>query len=537
MMDQALNLDHFIQRAASIYPNQKITTRLPDGSYHYSNYHTVYQRSRKLCSALLDLGIQAGDRVATLMWNHYAHLENYFAIPAIGAVLHTLNLRLHADEIAYIAEHAEDKILLVDDVLLPLCKDILSQYRFEKIIVFNFSGKANTYPELASFGIEIFDYKQLLEKSSPIGALPAIAEHSACGMCYTSGTTGKPKGVLYSQRSSVLHAMGFALPDSANLSQTDVILPVVPMFHAMAWGLPYAATMVGAALALPGEQLDAENVLDLMHETGTTFAGGVPTIWMRAIEGIEQQPERWQLRANLRLFVGGSATPPALIERFRKIDINLQCVWGMTETSPIASVVQLRPEFLESTPEETLPIRASAGIALPFVETRIVDDQKILENNGESVGELQVRGPWITGSYYRRPDSADAFTDDGWFCTGDVASIRADGYIIIRDRSKDLIKSGGEWISSVELENAIMAVPDIAEAAVIAIPDDKWMERPLAIVVTKSGEAPNKDKINQQLLENYPKWWLPSDYVQIDKIPKTSTGKFKKLSLRERFAG
>ena len=527
MMQTPLTLNSILDRCGSLFGDVDVISQTPGKTLHKTNYATVAARARRLASALQKIGIQPGDRVATLMWNHYAHLECYFAIPAIGAVIHTLNLRLHPDDIAYIANHAEDRVLIVDDILLPLFRQFADKASFERIIVLNYGGEAH----------EFEDYEEFLASGNAEYAQVDIDENWACGMCYTSGTTGKPKGVLYGHRSSVLHALGFALPDAGNLSFNDTICPVVPMFHAKAWGLPYAAAMVGARQVLPGPHLDAESLLDLYSETGVNFTAGVPTIWMRVYDELTHKPERWSLDKNLRMFVGGSATPSSLIEKFRSLGFTLQTVWGMTETSPIASVTSLRPETEALPDDEQARYRARAGIPLPLVDLRIrCEDGSIAKNDGMTVGELQARGPWITASYYNRPDAADSFTKDGWFCTGDVATLTPLGYVQISDRTKDLIKSGGEWISSVDLENELMAHPKVAEAVVIAVAHPKWMERPLAVVVKKAGADVTENELKSHLRGKFANWWIPNDVAFVDEIPKTSTGKFMKLQLREQFA-
>lgn len=531
MMQMPLTLTSILDRCGSVFADVEVISQTPAKILHKTRYGDIAARARQLASALQKAGIVPGDRVATLMWNHYAHLECYFGIPAMGAVIHTLNLRLHADDIAYIANHANDRILIVDDILLPLLREFKDKVNFERIIVLSYDGRDGGEAH------EFEDYEAFLATGDVDYAPLTIDENWACGMCYTSGTTGKPKGVLYGHRSSVLHALGFALPDAGNLSFNDTICPVVPMFHAKAWGLPYAAAMVGARQVLPGPHLDAVSLLDLCSETGVNFTAGVPTIWMRVYEQLSKTPERWPLDKNLRMFVGGSATPSSLIEKFRGIGMTLQTVWGMTETSPIASVTSLRPEINALSDNEQARYRARAGIPLPLVELRVqTDDGAIAACDGETVGELQARGPWITASYYDRPDAADSFTDDGWFCTGDVAALTPLGYVQISDRTKDLIKSGGEWISSVELENELMAHPKVAEAVVIAIAHPKWMERPLAVVVKKTGEDVSQDELKAHLRGKFANWWIPNDVAFVEEIPKTSTGKFMKLQLREQFA-
>ncbi|MFA5938029.1 MAG: long-chain fatty acid--CoA ligase [Sinimarinibacterium sp.] len=526
MMDIPLTLDLLLERAGTVFKDVEIVSRKPDRSLHRCTNSEMYVRAKRLARALVAAGIKPGDRVATLMWNHYAHLECYFGIPASGAVLHTLNLRLHADEIGYIADHAQDRFLIVDDILLPLFEQFKDKARFERVIVFNYGGDAHPHE----------DYEQFLASAPDVVELPRIREEWAAGMCYTSGTTGRPKGVLYGHKTSVLHAMGSSLPDACNLSVRDCVVPVVPMFHAMAWGMPYSATMVGARQALPGPHLDAESLLDLFAETGTTFTAGVPTIWMRILEELDRHPGRWKLRPGMRMIVGGSATPPSMVRAFEKHDLQIIAAWGMTETSPICSIAQVRPEIDARGDEARHWHRAQAGLPVPLVDVRVIGDAGPQPWDGASTGELQVRGPWITGSYYLRPDAAGSFTEDGWMRTGDVATMTPDGYIHITDRTKDLIKSGGEWISSVELENELMAHAAVAEAAVIAVPHEKWMERPLACVVLKPGARATPEELSAHLAKKFAKWWLPEAYAFIDEVPKTSTGKFQKLKLRERFS-
>ena len=527
MMNVPLTLDRLLERARRPYSDVSIISRRPDRSLQRSTYGDLYRRSRQLAQALLRAGLKPGERVATLMWNHATHLETYFGVPVAGGVLHTLNLRLFPEDIAYIAQHAGDRFLIVDDVLLPLFEKFRDQVKFERIFVHNFGGDTK-------HGYE--DYEAFLATADGDFDYPVLDENAPSGMCYTSGTTGKPKGVVYSHRSNVLHALGSALPDSIGLSMRDTLVPVVPMFHANAWGLPYTAVMTGCAIAFPGPQLDSENILDLLAETQATVTGAVPTIWMGALQALRQQPNRWKLARGLRLMVGGSAPPPALIKGLAEYGITLMPAWGLTETSPLASIGRLRPE-LEARPEaERLRYASKAGLPIPLVDLRIINEQGEAPWDGQTVGEIEVRGPWITGEYYARPDSAKSFSSDGWFRTGDVASMTPEGYITITDRAKDLIKSGGEWISSVDLENELMAHPAVLEAAVIAVHHDKWMERPLAVVVRKPGASVTGDELRAHLKGRVADWWLPDGYEFIEQIPRTSTGKFQKLVLREQFA-
>lgn len=525
MMNFPLTLIPILERAGQIFPEVEIVTRLPDKSLHRYTYADFHHRARALAEVLVQAGLKPGERVATLMWNHYAHLEAYFGIPAAGGVLHTLNLRLFPEDIAWIAAHAGDRFLIVDDVLLPLYEKFKDKVKFEKVIVFPFSGKP--------VDSDYEDYEQWLDKATGKFEYPKIDELDGAGMCYTSGTTGKPKGVLYSHRSSVLHAFGIALPDGASLSMRDAVTPVVPMFHANAWGLPYAATMMGCKQVMPGPHLDAESLLELFANEKVTLAAGVPTIWMAVLQALEKEPKRWKL-SGMRMTVGGSAVPESMIRGFDKHGLRVEEGWGMTELSPLGSLARLKPS-LDARPEsEQYGFRAKAGIPLPFVEVRIQNEEGIAPWDGKTVGELQVRGPWVTGSYYNLA-SSESFTTDGWFRTGDVACMLPEGYISITDRTKDLIKSGGEWISSVDLENEIMAHPAVKEAAVIAVPHPKWMERPLAVVVLKEGQKLTSDEVRAHLKAKFADWWLPEGVVFSDEIPRTSTGKFLKTKLRDQY--
>ena len=534
MMQVPLSLNHLLDRAGHLFSSNEIVSRLPDKSLRRHSYGDFYARTRKLGQALVDLGLQPGDRVATLSWNHHAHLECYFGIPAAGGVMHTLNLRLAPDEIAWIANDAKDRFLVVDDVLLPLLAQFQGQCAFEKIIVFPFSGAPVAPPFL--------DYEALLAQADGDKfAYVAHHEDDAVSMCYTSGTTGKPKGVVYSHRSTILHTLVGCTADIWALRSSDVVFPVTPMFHANSWGMPYGAVMTGCKLVFPGPHLHPDDLLDLMQLEPPTLSLGVPTIWMSLIQtyeaNLDQQPGRWKLPAGMRSLVGGAAVPEALIRAFDKHGIWIQQGWGMTETSPLATVSYTKSEFVHADANERYRRAAMAGVPVPLVDIRMRDDDgQDAPWDGQAVGEIQVRGPFITGSYHEVPITEDKFSADGWLRTGDVASMDAHGFVRITDRTKDLIKSGGEWISSVDLENALMGHADIAEAAVIAIPDPKWSERPLACVVAKPGKTLDFAALNAHLLANgFAKWQLPERYQSIAAVPRTSTGKFYKLKLREMF--
>ncbi len=525
MMDFPLTLVHLLERAGSLFPREEIVTRLPDKSLHRYTYGDFYRRSRQLASALQKAGLQKGDRVATLSWNTYAHLEAYFGVPVAGGVLHPLNLRLHPADIAYIINHAQDKILIVDDVLLKLYEAIKAQVKLERVLVVPLSGQP-VPPGLES-------YEDFLASGDPGFAYPSLDERDAAGMCYTSGTTGKPKGVVYSHRSIVLHSLGSALPDALNLASTDVLLPVVPMFHVLAWGLPFTGVMTGSKLVMPGPHLDAESLLDLYESEKVTKTAGVPTIWLGVLQALQKEPGRWKLEP-MEMVVGGSAAPEAMIRAFDRFGLKVLHAWGMTEMSPLGTTSRLK-RHLRGDAEVEYRYRAKQGVPTPLVEIRAVGEQGEVPWDGQSLGELQVRGPWVAQSYYNLEEESDKWTPDGWFRTGDVVAIDPEGYIRIADRTKDLIKSGGEWISSIDLENALMAHPAVKEAAVIAIPDPKWDERPLAAIVLKEGASATPEELRAFLEPQFAKWWLPDAYVFVDEIPRTSTGKFLKSRLREQF--
>jgi len=535
MMDVPLSLNHLLDRAGHLFAGNKIVSRLPDKSFRTLTYGEFHRRARALASALQSLGLKRGERVATLSWNHHAHLECYFGIPAAGGVMHTLNLRLSPDELGWIAGDAQDRFLIVDDVLLPLYRQFAPLHAFERVIVVPFSG--------APVADEFADYEALLADADPDGFVYAEhAEEDPVAMCYTSGTTGRPKGVAYSHRSTVLHTLVGCLADHWGLKSTDVVLPVTPMFHANCWGVPYAAVMLGAKLVFPGPHLHPDDLLDLMQAHPPSLALGVPTIWMGLIQRFDSalttEPSRWRMPEGMRSLVGGAAVPEALIRAFAKHGVWLLQGWGMTETSPLATVSYLRNELKDAGDEVRFQRAAMAGIPAPLVDVRIrTEMDEDAPWDGKTMGEIQVRGPFITGSYHEVPVTEDKFTGDGWLRTGDVATMDALGFVRITDRTKDLIKSGGEWISSVDLENALMAHPAVAEAAVIAIPDEKWSERPLACVVVKPGQnAPLASELAAHLMKHgFAKWQVPDRFEFIDAVPRTSTGKFWKLKLRELF--
>jgi len=528
MMDFPLTLTHFLERARTHFPNGEVVSRLGDRSLHRYRYRDFHKRTCKLVNALTRLGVKPGDRVATLCWNHYRHLELYFGVPSMGAVLHTLNLRLHPNEIAYIASHAEDKVVVVDASLLPLFEKFASQVRsIEHVIVVSEGAKVE--------GSRL-DYETLIEPEKDTFDFPRLDEKSAAMICYTSGTTGNPKGVVYSHRSCVLHTLVACMTDSLGVGESDSVLPVVPMFHANAWGLPFAVVAAGGKLVFPGPHLDATSVLDLMAEEKVTIAAGVPTIWLGILALLDQNPGKWDLSAMRHMVIGGSAAPPAMIEGFRaRHQLEVCHAWGMTETNPLGTIARIKHELRNVDEEERLKIRSTQGYAVPFVETRHVGESgNVLAWDGETMGELEVRGPWVASSYFGS-EGEDKFTKDGWFKTGDVVTIDAQGYVRICDRSKDVIKSGGEWISSVALENALMSHPCVLEAAVFAGRDPKWDERPLAAIVLKEGKEASKDDLRTHLEGRFAKFWLPDDFLFVTQIPRTSTGKFLKSKLREDF--
>jgi acyl-CoA synthetase (AMP-forming)/AMP-acid ligase II len=522
MMDFPLTLAHLLRRAETFFGDGEIVTRLPDKSIHRTNYRETMSRARQLAAALQQLGLERGTRVATLCWNHHQHHEAYFGIPCGGFVLHTLNLRLHPKDLAYIASHADDRAVIVDRLLLPLLDQFKERTSIEHVFVVEDS------------------YEELLATASPEDWRdPDLDEREAAAMCYTSGTTGQPKGVVYSHRSSVLHALGVGAnnPLGLGVALNDPILPVVPMFHANAWGYPYLATMQGAKLVYPGPHLDAESLLELMASEQVAWAAGVPTIWLGILALLDANPGRWDLSHMKAMLVGGSAVPRAMIAAYEeRHGLKIVQGWGMTETSPVASTAALPYDLAVAEADTRWDFQATAGIPLPFVEIRVRVGDDEIPWDGESMGELEVRGPWVAAGYYDTPEQADRWTDDGWFRTGDIVSIHPRGFIQIKDRSKDVIKSGGEWISSVELENALMAHPAVAEAAVIAVPDEKWAERPLAAVVLKPEQSATPDELREFLAPSFAKWWLPERIEFVAEIPKTSVGKFRKTALREQFS-
>jgi len=527
MMEFPLTLAHIFERAGRLFPDTKIVSRMPDKSLHRYRYADFYLRAQALVTALRKLGVKRGDRVATLMWNHHAHLEAYFAVPCMGAVLHTLNLRLSPDDIAWIANHAGDRILIVDDVLLPLYEKFRAGVKFEKVIVVPLTG--------APVSKDYENYEKLVEKPRAV-KLPALKEDAPAGMCYTSGTTGRPKGVVYTHRALVLHSLACALPDVMAMSNHDAVTPVVPMFHVNAWGIPFTAVMVGAKLVFPGPHLDAASLLDLYQSEQVTLTAGVPTIWAGILQALDQEPSRWKLAAGMRMVVGGAAAPESMIRAFDRHNLKVIHGWGMTETAPAAAVNYQKNEVKSLGADEQYALRAKQGVPLPFVEVRAMAGPREVPWDGQSMGELEVRGPWVAASYHDLESESDKWSEDGWFRTGDVVTIDSHGYIKIADRIKDLVKSGGEWISSVDLEGALAGHPKVAEAAVIAVPDAKWGERPLAVVVLKAAQSATPDELREYLAPKFAKFWLPERFEFVAAIPRTSTGKMMKAKLREQFA-
>jgi fatty-acyl-CoA synthase len=525
MDDYPLTLTHAVQRAEQISPGRAVVFRRPDGSVGRTTMGQCAERAHRLAGGLAALGIRAGDAVATLMWNQPEHLEAYFALPSMGAVLHTLNPRLHPDELSFIVNDADDRALILDGSLLDVYRSFAGAREFEHVIVVG--GSEQPLPE------GLIDYESLIADAQPM-QWPELNERSAAAICYTSGTTGRPKGVVYSHRSLVLHSFAGALPDVNDLSRHDTVLPVVPMFHANAWGLIYTAALIGCALVLPGPRLDAESVLDLFGSEGVTISAGVPTVWMAVLAALDAEPERWDLSAMDHMLIGGSAASVSLIAGFERHGLEIVQGWGMTETSPLGSTSRADPTVQDAGQRHADVARQ--GRPCPFFEIRARgEDGEFIAWDDEAMGELEVRGPWVARAYLGGAGS-EKFTEDGWFMTGDIVTIDERGSIRICDRSKDLVKSGGEWISSVDLENRLMAHPDVSEAAVIAVTDERWGERPLAAIVLRDGVEPDVESLREHLSGDYAKWQLPDRFEFLDEIPRTATGKFKKTTLREMFA-
>jgi fatty-acyl-CoA synthase len=529
MSSYPLTLTHLFGRAERLFGEKTMTTLTATGKER-TTYAEWADRTRRLAGALDRLGISEDGRVATFAWNTSHHLELYFAAPCSGRVLHTLNIRLFPEQISYIVDHAEDEVIFVDRSLVAGLWPLVDGFDSVRHIVVMEDG-AGDVPD----DDRILSYEELLAEAEP-AEFSVDDENRAAAMCYTSGTTGHPKGVVYTHRSSVLHSIGAMLADTVAVSERDVVMPVVPMFHANAWGLAHAGVMAGSAFAFPGPQMTPAAIAQLMEDEKVTLAAGVPTIWMGALDELEGRDVS-SLRA---ILCGGSAVPKVLSEAYReKLGQPILHAWGMTETSPLGSVCRIKSTLADRSEEELADVRSTQGIVTPLMECRIVEPGTAddLPWDGEARGELQVAGPWVAASYYRQEGSEGSFTDDGWLRTGDVATISADGYIRLVDRTKDLVKSGGEWISSVELENEIMAHPSVREAAVIGVPDEKWGERPLACVVPEDGEQVDAEQLREFLSDRVAKWWIPERVEFIDEVPKTSVGKFSKKTLRERFSG
>jgi acyl-CoA synthetase (AMP-forming)/AMP-acid ligase II len=530
MSSYPLTLTHVFQRAERIFPEKRIAT-VGGGGITRTTYGEWAERTRRLASVLDTLEISSDGRVGTFAWNTARHLELYFAAPCSGRVLHTLNIRLFPDDIVYIANHAEDEVVFVDRSLLKLFWPLVDRCETVKHVVVMDDGGGEEIPD----DPRVRDYEELVAAADPFDFQVIGDENQAAAMCYTSGTTGHPKGVVYSHRSTVLHSMGSLVADAAGVSESDTIMPVVPMFHANAWGLCQAAVMAGASLAMPGSNMQPKALAELMEREKVTLAAGVPTIWM----GVLPELKGRDLSSLREVLCGGSAVPRSLSEAYREqIGLPILQAWGMTETSPVATTGRIKSTLLDRSDDELADLRAAQGLPIPLVDLRIIDpgSDEELPWDGEARGELQARGPWIAAGYYNDERSSESFTADGWLRTGDVATISPNGYVRLVDRTKDLVKSGGEWISSVELENAIMAHPKVAEAAVVGIPDEKWSERPLACVVPKGDDEITLDELKEFLADRVPKWWIPNDLEIIDEVPKTSVGKFSKKTLREQFA-
>lgn len=533
MMDSPLLISAIVRHAARNYPDREIVSVTGDNPQHRYKFSDCIQRIHQLANALDKLDLAQGDRVATLAWNDYRHLEAYYGIGGAGYVCHTINPRLFPEQIIFIINHAEDKWILTDPMFVPLLEKIADKTPHVEGYIILTSEDQMPQTSLKN----AISYEALIEHESDVYEWPELDERTAVALCYTSGTTGDPKGVLYSQRSTVLHAYAGIAPDVMNLSMRDCVLPVVPLFHVNAWGVPYAALMVGTKLVLPGPKMgDGETLYALMEAEGVTLALGVPTVWRALLQYMEANGKR--LNKLQRTVIGGAAVPESMIREFRdKHDVVVHQGWGMTEMSPLGTLNSPKVGMEDLSPDDMIALQAKAGRGIFGVEMRIVDDdQNELPWDGVAFGALQVRGPWVCSDYYKLEGSTDSHTDDGWFDTGDVAKIDTEGYMQITDRTKDVIKSGGEWISSIDIENVAMGHPSVAEAAVIGVAHPKWTERPLLIVIKAAGADLTKEEMLQWFDGKIVKWWYPDDVLFVDEMPHTATGKIQKVKLRQQFA-
>ena len=527
MSERPLLVSAILDHAAAYHRDTEIVSRSVEGTIYRHTYAEAERRSKRLARALLQLGIKPGERIGTLAWNTFRHFELYYGISGIGAVCHTINPRLFDDQIVYIVNHASDRLLFVDTTFLPLVERLAPQ--FPKDCRFVLLSEAETSLPIVG------RYDDLIADQSEEFDWPEFDERTAASLCYTSGTTGNPKGALYSHRSTVLHALGASLPDAIPLSARDTVCPVVPLFHACGWAAAYTAPMNGTKLVLPGPRLDGPSLYELFETEGVTVSLGVPTVWL-AFEGYLSATGK-RCSSLRRVLSGGSAVPPSLIEAFERRGIQMVHAWGMTEMSPLGTVAALKAKHLRLEAGAQTPIKAKQGRPVFGVELKILDEAGLAQpHDGKSMGELLVRGPWIVSGYFDDAEASAATIEaDGWFHTGDVATIDPDGYMQITDRRKDVIKSGGEWISSIDLENAAVAHDDVAEAAVIAVPHPRWGERPLLIVAPATGRKPDRDGLIALLARDFPRWMLPDDVVVVPELPHTATGKLMKTRLREMF--
>ena len=536
MQDVPLNISSVLRHGGSVFGDSQIVTCTTDGSRRAS-FADVTERATRLAGGLRSLGVTGDERVATFMWNNQEHLEIYLAVPSMGAVLHTLNIRLFPDQIAFIAGHADDKVVFVDCSLTALLAPVLPRLDSVRTVVVVGDGADEAKEALAPAGKPVLTYDEVLAQGATTFAWPELDERAAAAMCYTSGTTGDPKGVVYSHRSMYLHSFAVCSGNVAGLTAGDRILPIVPMFHANAWGLPYAAYMAGSSVTMPDRFLQPEPLVRFMTAERPTVSGAVPTIWNDLLHWLHANPGHEDAVSSLRkVLCGGSAVPRSLMETFsRELGVEIYQAWGMTETSPVATMA-FAPDGIPD--EQKWDLRSTAGRVLCGVEARLVDDDGVVQpHDGKSVGEVQVRGPWVTGAYYRGVD-AERF-QDGWLRTGDVGLIDPNGYLTLTDRSKDVIKSGGEWISSVELETTLIAHPDVVDVAVVGVPDERWQERPLAAVVLKEGvtaDPATAEALRAWLSERVVRWWLPERWAFVAAVPRTGVGKYDKKVVRKAYA-